>query len=96
MPPRIATTKAFRPNSVPMSSCTLNSGAPRAPATPANSVDTAKAAMMARRTGMPISRAAPGFCTTASSATPQRVRRDRVCSAAASTRPTSGINSCSG
>ena len=41
MPPRIATANAFRPNSVPMSECTLESGAIMMPATPASSVDAA-------------------------------------------------------
>ena len=43
MPPRIATANALRPNSVPMSECTLKSGAIRMPATPANTVETAYA-----------------------------------------------------
>src|SRR5690606_9973036 len=96
MPPRIATAKAFRPNSVPMSAVTLNSGAISAPAIPASSVDTAYVTATARPMGMPISRAASRFCTTASSAVPQRVRRPTMCSAAARARPTSGISNCSG
>ena len=96
MPPRIATAKALSPNSVPMSACTLNSGAISTPATPASTAESAKAAATARRIGMPMSRAAAGFCTTASMPTPQRVRRATTCSAAASARPASGISSCSG
>ena len=41
MPPRIATAKALRPNSVPMSEETLNSGAIRRPAMPANTPEAA-------------------------------------------------------
>eukprot|EP01022_Parablepharisma_sp_SALTPOND_P030357 TRINITY_DN760_c2_g2_i2.p2 TRINITY_DN760_c2_g2~~TRINITY_DN760_c2_g2_i2.p2 ORF type:complete len:1280 (+),score=504.50 TRINITY_DN760_c2_g2_i2:6407-10246(+) len=96
MPPRMATAKAFRPNSVPMSALTLNSGAMSTPATPASTVEMAKAAAMARVIGMPIRRAASRFCTTASNALPQRVRRRTVCSSAARTRPMTGISNCSG
>src|SRR5262249_52846539 len=41
MPPRMATAKAFSPNTVPMSECTLKSGAIMMPAAPAKSVETA-------------------------------------------------------
>src|SRR4029078_7734645 len=41
MPPRIATANALMPNSVPMSECTLESGAIMMPATPASSGDAA-------------------------------------------------------
>ena len=70
MPPRIATAKALMPNSTPISECTLNSGAISRPATPASMVEIAKEAATIMRTLMPISRAASGFCTTASSALP--------------------------
>ena len=41
IPPRIATAKALSPKSVPMSECTLKSGAMRMPAAPAKSVEAA-------------------------------------------------------
>ena len=41
MPPRIATANALMPNSVPMSECTLNSGAISSPARPASAVESA-------------------------------------------------------
>ena len=41
MPPRMATAKAFRPNSVPMSALTLKSGAISTPAIPASRVESA-------------------------------------------------------
>ena len=95
MPPRIATANAFRPNSVPMSECTLASGAIMIPATPASSVEAAYAAQMTSGTLIPISRAASGFCTTASIAFPYLVLSEKAVSAAASDRPTAGIASCS-
>src|SRR5258706_255248 len=70
MPPRIATANAFRPNTVPMAECTLKTGAIMIAAAPAKLVETAYAAAMTSVTLMPTSRAASGFCTTASIALP--------------------------
>ena len=49
MPPRIATANALMPNSVPMSECTLNSGAIRSPASPASAVESANDTAIASR-----------------------------------------------
>ena len=70
MPPRMATAKALMPNSVPMVEEMVNSGATMMPATPASRPDSANASVVTRSTSMPISRAAPAFCTTASIALP--------------------------
>ena len=96
MPPRIATANALMPNSVPMSECTLNSGAISSPARPASAVESANETAIASRTLMPISRAASLFCTTASSALPSRVWWKASCSASAMPSPTTGMTSCSG
>ena len=70
MPPRMATAKALMPNSVPMVDDTVNSGAIRIPAIPANTPESAKARTTLALTSMPMSLAASGFCTTASMALP--------------------------
>ena len=83
MPPRIATANALMPNSVPMSECTLNSGAIRRPARPASTVESANDAAIARRTLMPIRRAASGILhhgeqrLAVARAVEQQVQRER-------------------
>ena len=96
MPPRIATANALMPNSVPMSECTLKSGAISKPASPASAVEIMNETLIASRTLMPISLAASGFCTTASSALPRRVRENTSCRRTAMAMPATGMTSCSG
>lgn len=77
-----------------MSALTLNNGAINSPATAANTVDTANDTATTRFTRIPISIAACGFCTQASSTLPSRVWRRTSHSASATPAPISGINSC--
>ena len=60
-------------HSVPMVEDTVKRGATRMPATPASMPERAYASEVTRSTSMPISRAAPAFCTTAKCALPCRV-----------------------
>ena len=84
------------PNSVPISAETLKRGAMRIPATAAKTVEMTKLAVMAACTSIPMSRAASGFWTTASSALPRRVRVETSCSASPIRSPTTGMASWSG